>query len=52
MLGALGIDADDVSASVIDTEDASNSSDVVPVVDKVGASRLDEKGSQFAARVL
>tara|TARA_B110001452_G_scaffold91900_1_gene75745 strand:- start:517 stop:642 length:126 start_codon:yes stop_codon:yes gene_type:complete len=32
MLGALGIDADDVSASVIDTEDASNSSDVVPVV--------------------
>jgi len=43
MLGALGIDADDVSASVIDPEGASSSSGVVPV-DKVDATRPYGKG--------
>ena len=43
MLGALGIDANDVSAFVIDAEGASGSSDVVPV-DEVDASRVLGKG--------
>ena len=43
MLGALGFDADAVSASVIDPEGASSGSDVVPV-DKVGATRLHGRG--------
>ena len=43
MLGALGFDADAVSASVIDTEDASSNSGVVPI-DHVHAGKSNGEG--------